>query len=167
MRKCSYLLGFIILSIFVTSVSFTDAFAQTTSSFSIDLTGQPSTTTFPYGICYDGTQYVYLTIYASGQLARVDVNTLAVTFFDDNTASAGQDWYSALCNSNGKIYVNERDTGKMQIFDTSSSSFTVVPIPANIAGGVISYTSSYNNNPQDITVNESCVGAGNHNYNFR
>ena len=163
--KNTYFLGFGILSLFVFGLLGQNAFGQTTSSFTIDLTGQPNTT-FPYGICYDGTQYVYLTIYASGQLARVNVNTLAVTFFDDNSATSGQDWYSALCHSNGKIYVNERDTGKMKIFDTSGSTFTTVPIPANIAGGVISYTSSYNTNPQDITVNESCVSAGNHLYNF-
>ena len=164
MKIIGYLLGFAVLALFI-GLSDQNAFAQT-SSFTIDLTGQPNTSTFPYGICYDGTQYVYLTIYASGQLARVNVNTLAVTFFDDNTASSGQDWYSALCNSNGKIYVNERDTGKMKIFDTSGSSFTTIPIPANIAGGVISYTSSYATNPQDVTVNESCVSAGNHLYNF-
>ena len=165
MKTMRYLLGFAVLALFV-GLSNQSVFGQTTSSFSIDLTGQPSTTTFPYGICYDGSQYVYVTIYASGQLARVNVNTLAVTFFDDNSASSGQDWYSALCHSNGKVYVNERDTGKMKIFDTSGSSFTTVPIPANIAGGVISYTSSYSTNPQDVTVNESCVSAGNHLYNF-
>ena len=154
--KNTYFLGFGIVLLFISGLLGQNALGQTTTSFTIDLTGQPNTNTFPYGICYDGTQYAYLTIFASGQLARVNVNTLAVTFFDNDSGVSGFDWYScAVDPSTGKIIVNERDNGRTHIFDPSDNTFVTIPIPANIDDAELDYTDGYNTAPNKFTAVDS------------
>lgn len=126
-----------------------DAVVQT---ITIDLSGQPNTNTFPYGICYDGTQYVWVLIFASGQLARIDKGTSSVTIFDNDSGTSGFDWYSCAYKD-GKIYITEKDTGRMRIYTVSTNSWTTIALPADISGGVVSYTEGYNASPHKITIN--------------
>ena len=133
----------------------------------IDLTGRPNTNDFPYGItCADNT-YRYITLFGQGALARINKSTNTVTFFDNNAVASGEDWYSLVTDPNtGKIYVNEKDSGKTLVFNPSDSTFTNIPVVENVAGGLVSYTSSYSADPNKITVNESGAGHGTHNYSF-
>lgn len=130
------------------------------SVVTIDLTGQPNTNDVPYGIDYDGIQYVYMTIFSQGAIVRIDKNTQTNTIFNNDVATSGQDWYSLAVDRNStKIFITEKDTGRMLVFTPSSQTFATIPVPANIAGGVISYTSSYATNPHEITVSGgTCTG---------
>lgn len=134
------------------------------SFLTINLSGSAANSSdFPYGIdCSDNT-FAYATIYESGILAEINKSTRAVTLFDNNAVASGEDWYSVVRDPvTGKVFINERDTGRTRVFNPSTDTFTTIAIPQNIAGGVVSYTSSHANAPHDITIS----GSGTHLFGF-
>jgi len=142
------------------------AVSITPSFITMDISSSPNSNDFPYGIDCSDPNYVYVTIFAQGALGRIDKTTQAFTLFDNDNVASGEDWYSTVRDpSSGKIFINEKDTGRLRVFDPTSSTFATVPIPENVAGGVISYTTTYAANPNRVTVNEGVV-LGNHIYDF-
>src|SRR3990167_10422167 len=93
MRKSIYLLGFIILSVFVSGISFSDAYAVPEIVY-YDYTSLVTSGAEPFGIECDATGFVYMTTFSgvSGGLLKIDkTNPASATFISQST---GADWYS-------------------------------------------------------------------------
>ncbi|KKQ99347.1 MAG: hypothetical protein UT24_C0024G0022, partial [Candidatus Woesebacteria bacterium GW2011_GWB1_39_12] len=155
----------IVLSITLVFQTTNNAYgAVTTPTFTtIDVSGTFNVNDYLFGItCTDAT-YRYVALYSQGKLVRIDRSTNAVTFFDNNAVAAGEDWYSLVTDPvSGKIFVNERDTGRSLSFNPSTGLFTSFAVVPNIAGGVVSYVSSYNDAPHKIAI----AGIGTHTFGF-
>ena len=165
MQKLAFLGIFAVLSFIILSQTTNYAFGATVPSFiTMDISGTPNPNDFPYGIDCSDSQYVYGTLFAQGAVYRIDKATKAVTIFDNNAVASGEDLYSIVRHPvSGKLYMNEKDTGRTQVFNPSGSTFTIIPIPPDLSGGSLSYPQSYATNPNHIRVNEG-GGLGNHDY---
>lgn len=132
----------------------------------IDISSTPNVNDLPYGITCDDSTYRYMTLFSQGALVRVNKANNSVTIFDNDNVSSGEDWYSVVRTTSGKLFINEKDTGLVRVFDTGTNTFSSFPVVEDVSGGLVSYTTSYSSAPNKITVNESGGGHGNHNYDF-
>src|SRR3990167_7603839 len=103
----------------------------TTPTFlDIDVSARPTANgDYAFGLTCDDPTYRYASIFSSGAILRITKADNSYTIFDNNAIAAGEDWYSTVqvLNAN-KVYSNEKDTGKLQVFNTLTNTFGT-PIP--------------------------------------
>lgn len=113
---------------------------------------------FPYGINCDDANYVYVTLFRDGKLAKIDKDTKAVLDIIDNpqTGEFQQGFYSVARDASGNLWINERDGGKVWKYEPASSTWTPIPIVEEIAGNSkVTYPKTYELRPNLIRIDEN------------
>ncbi|MFQ5941684.1 MAG: hypothetical protein ACE5KA_08320, partial [Nitrososphaerales archaeon] len=134
----------------------------------IDLSGTPNPADFPFGIECGDPDFVYVTIFSQGLLAKINKSTKVVEeLIDDPEGSGGgQNFYSIARSPNpGELFINERDSGRAWRFDPSTSMWNVTPIVPEIVHPNVDYPFGFNVRPNEIRVNEG-PPHGLHTYEF-
>jgi len=144
-----------------------EAYAQL-SFINIDLSGTLNPNDFPSGMdC--GTiedQFVYVTIFEQGLLAKIDKNVDPITgehaiqLIDqpDEQVATDQKFYSVTRDPNdGNLFMNEMNNGELWRFEPQSSIWIRIPIVEQIIHPTVSYPDGYNVKPTLITVDESAA----------
>jgi hypothetical protein len=133
---------------------FGDVTVITPSYTSINISGTPNTNDFPYGICSDGT-YRYMTLFSHGSLVKILISDNSYTIYDNNAVASGEDWYSCVVAS-GKVYINEKDTGLVRVFNISTNTYgTSIPLEANIDDSELDYIDGYTVKPNKLRAVDS------------
>lgn len=133
------------------------ALAQTTAPES-SFINIASGSDFPYGINCSDPDYVYVTIFRDGRLAKIDKDTKAVLDVIDNpqTGAFQQGFYSIARDGDGNLWINERDNGKVKKYDPVLDVWTTIPIVEEIAGNPkVDYPQTYQASPNLIRIDEN------------
>lgn len=156
------LVGLLVAGIFATTTMAPQrAFAATANSFiTVDLSGTLNPNDFPYGIdCSADANYVYMAIYNQGIIAKIDKNTKQVVALLDDTAGPvtdGQGFYSISNDSNGNLFINERNNGKVWKYSTAGDTWTEIPIVEQITGNPkVTYPNGFTRSPNIIRIDEN------------
>ncbi|MGH9922186.1 MAG: hypothetical protein ACRD38_05500, partial [Nitrososphaerales archaeon] len=143
--------------------------AQEPTFLEIDLTDVDPTLTdpsksknaddFPFGIECNDPQFVYVTIFKQGLLAKINKSTRIVEqFFDqpDEQVVSGQNLYSITRDDNtGNLFMNEVGNGELWRFEPASSAWTRIPLVEEIVDPLVTYPFGYDTRPNILRVDES------------
>ncbi len=138
----------------------------------VDLSNTANPNDFPFGIECGDPNFVYMTIFNQGLLAKVDKVTHAVQLIDDpdfQGEPSGQEFYGIARDPNtGNLFNNEVDNGKMWRFEPASSTWTRIPILPKIQSDMttVTYPFTYPVKPNTLTIDESFAGLGDVAYGF-
>lgn len=119
---------------------------------------------YPFGMACDDSTYRVTALFSSGAFVKINRADNTYTIYDNNAIAAGEDWYSVLVvPSVNKAFANQKDSGKLVQFNMNTNTYgSDIPIPANIAGGNIGYTTTYAAAPNDISIS----GGGTYHFGF-
>lgn len=133
--------------------------AQEVQFINVDLTQPPSITTddFPYGITCDDPDFIYMTIFSQGLLAKINKQTRVVEeLIDDPEGSTeGQGFYGIARDSTGNLFINELASGRAWRFEPSTSTWTLFPLIEQVIHEKVTYPFGYDVRPGFIEIDES------------
>jgi hypothetical protein len=151
-------------SLFTGTVSYRGAEAQV-SFINIDLSNTPNPDDFPFGIECGDPQFVYVTIFDQGLLAKIDkFSGQVVELIDDpdGPVAFGQAFYSIGRDPNtGNLFVNEETHGKAWRFSPylpQDSAWSRIPMLERIDHPLVSYPFGYDVRPDIVNVDEGASG---------
>ncbi|MFQ5941867.1 MAG: hypothetical protein ACE5KA_09250, partial [Nitrososphaerales archaeon] len=169
MKITKKLLAVMLGLLMILSVAYTqEVQAQDLEFIDIDLSGTANPADFPFGIECGDPDFVYVTIFSQGLLAKINKSTkLVEELIDDPEGSeAGQNFYSIARSPNpGELFINERDSGRAWRFDPSTSMWNVTPLLEEIVNPNVDYPFGFNVTPNLVRVNEG-PPHGLHTYQF-
>lgn len=124
----------------------------------VDISSTANPNDQPFAInCNVDPNYVYMTIYQMGKLARIDKVSKTVTLIEhpEGSKAAGRGFYSMTNDSSGNLWINERLTGRIWKFNPSGNTWASIPTIEQVVNSKVTYPSGYSTNPGLIRVDEN------------
>jgi DNA-binding beta-propeller fold protein YncE len=148
------------LSLLASVATYTESVALDISFINIDLSGTANPTDFPIGIECGDADFVYVTVFIQGLVAKINKDTRLVEELIDDPDSAivggVQNFFDITRDPNtGHLFINERDNAKIWRFDPSAPpelAWTRIPIIERVTdpNGIATYPQGFDVNPTFI-----------------
>ncbi len=158
-KKKTVVVAITLSLLFSVPVSIKTAQAQEVQFINVDLSQPPSITTddFPFGITCDDPDFVYMTIFHQGLLAKVNKQTKVVEQLIDDPEGPTEDqnFYGIARDGSGNLFINELSSGRAWRFEPSSENWTLFPLIEEIVNTNLVYPLGYSTRPNTVEVDES------------
>lgn len=126
-----------------------------------DTSKSKNTDDFPFGIECGDPEFVYVTIFKQGLLAKINKNTRVVEQLidqPDEQVIAGQNFYSITRDPNsGNLFMIESSNGELWRFEPSTSVWNRIILVEQIIHPVVSYPSGFTSKPTEVRIDESAA----------